>query len=29
VRSAADVELVDYAGFVELCCEYDKIVSWF
>jgi tRNA 2-thiouridine synthesizing protein B len=29
VRSAADVELVDYAGFVELCCKYDKIVSWF
>lgn len=28
-RNAADVELVDYAGFVELCCEYDKIVSWF
>ena len=27
--SATDVKLVDYAGFVELCCEYDKIVSWF
>ena len=29
VHSAADVELVDYAGVVELCCEYEKIVSWF
>lgn len=23
------VELIDMARFVELCCEYDKIVSWF
>lgn len=23
------VELVDYEGFVDLCCDYDKIVSWF
>lgn len=23
------VELVDTARFVELCCEHDKVVSWF
>lgn len=23
------VELVDYDRFVELCCDFDKIVSWF
>jgi len=23
------VKLVDYDGFVELCCKYDKVVSWF
>lgn len=23
------VQLVDYEGFVDLCCDYDKVVSWF
>ena len=23
------IETVDYAGFVELCTEFDKIVSWY
>lgn len=23
------VEVIDTAGFVELCCEHDKVVSWF
>jgi tRNA 2-thiouridine synthesizing protein B len=22
------VEIVDYAGFVDLSAEYDKVVSW-
>lgn len=28
-RSLAIVELVNYDRFVDLCCRYDKIVSWF
>jgi sulfur relay protein TusB/DsrH len=28
-RAADTVELIDTARFVKLCCEYDKIVSWF
>ena len=23
------VEIIDTARFVELCCEHDKVVSWF
>ena len=23
-----DVQVVDYAGFVDLACEYDKVQSW-
>ena len=23
------VEAIDTARFVELCCEHDKVVSWF
>jgi len=23
------VEAIDTTRFVELCCEYDKVVSWF
>ena len=23
------VEAIDTAGFVSLCCEHDKVVSWF
>ncbi|MEX0963038.1 MAG: sulfurtransferase complex subunit TusB [Pseudohongiellaceae bacterium] len=23
------VEAIDNAGFVQLCCSYDKVVSWF
>jgi tRNA 2-thiouridine synthesizing protein B len=23
------IEAVDTVGFVELCCQHDKIVSWF
>lgn len=28
-RLGADVEVVDDAGFVRLCCEHDKVLSWF
>ena len=28
-RNLIDAELVNYQQFVELCCEYDKVVSWF
>ncbi|PCJ26071.1 MAG: sulfurtransferase complex subunit TusB [SAR86 cluster bacterium] len=28
-RSSADIDLIDYARFVEICCDYDKVVSWF
>lgn len=23
------IEVIDYDKFVELCCEFDKVVSWF
>ena len=23
------VELASYSKFVELCCEFDKVISWF
>ncbi len=23
------IEIIDDAGFVEVCTEYDKVVSWF
>lgn len=28
-RNAAKAEAINYDGFVQLCCEYDKVVSWF
>jgi tRNA 2-thiouridine synthesizing protein B len=28
-RSTERVELIDTAEFVALCCEHDKVVSWF
>ncbi|NQV70223.1 MAG: sulfurtransferase complex subunit TusB [Pseudohongiella sp.] len=28
-KNLADAEIVGYDAFVELCCEYDKVVSWF
>ena len=28
-KAADSVELIDTARFVKLCCEHDKIVSWF
>jgi tRNA 2-thiouridine synthesizing protein B len=28
-RNLANIEFLNYRGFVELCCKYDKIVSWF
>lgn len=28
-KSAEQVEAIDTGKFVELCCEYDKVVSWF
>jgi tRNA 2-thiouridine synthesizing protein B len=28
-RSPKTIEVVDYNGFVALCAEYDKVVSWF
>ena len=27
-RIAADVQRVDYAGFVDLCVHYEKVHSW-
>ncbi len=29
VRTMDSVEIVDTARFIELCCEHDKVVSWF
>ncbi|MBV1914710.1 MAG: sulfurtransferase complex subunit TusB [Pseudomonadales bacterium] len=26
---AEGIEAVDYAGFVELCTQFDKVVSWY
>jgi len=23
------VELASYSKFVDLCCEFDKVISWF
>jgi tRNA 2-thiouridine synthesizing protein B len=28
-RIDADIQLVDYAGFVQLCCEHTTIHSWY
>jgi len=28
-KSPARVELVSTRTFVELCCQYDKVVNWF
>lgn len=28
-RLAPDVEVIDDAGFVELCCQHDRVLSWF
>lgn len=28
-RNEDKTETVNYDGFVRLCCEYDKVVSWF
>ena len=28
-RNSQALEVVDYNGFVALCAEYDKVVSWF
>jgi len=28
-RIAANVALVDYAGFVQLCCEHGTTQSWY
>lgn len=28
-RSHQDAEIISYHRFVELCCHYSKIVSWF
>lgn len=28
-KQAATVELIDYQTFVELCCQCDKVQSWF
>lgn len=28
-RTAPGIELVDYAGFVQLCCEHAAVQSWY
>ncbi len=28
-KQTATVELIDYQAFVELCCQCDKVQSWF
>lgn len=28
-NTSENAEIVDYDKFVELCCEFDKVVSWF
>lgn len=28
-KQAATVELINYQAFVELCCQCDKVQSWF
>lgn len=28
-KAAANTESVNYTGFVQLCCDYDKVISWF
>lgn len=28
-KIAADATSIDYAGFVELCCEYSSTHSWY
>ena len=28
-RNTAIPETVNVEGFVQLCCDYDKVVSWF
>jgi tRNA 2-thiouridine synthesizing protein B len=28
VTAHSDYKVIDYAGFVSLCTEYDKVISW-
>jgi|TARA_B100000315_G_scaffold221754_1_gene225348 tRNA 2-thiouridine synthesizing protein B len=28
-RKIDQADVIDYSGFVELCCRYDKVISWF
>jgi tRNA 2-thiouridine synthesizing protein B len=28
-RLKPDITLIDDAGFVQLCCDHDKVLSWF
>ena len=28
-KNLAESKLLDYEGFVDLCCEHDKLVNWF
>lgn len=28
-RCINNIEVVSYDRFVDLCCEYDKVISWF
>jgi tRNA 2-thiouridine synthesizing protein B len=28
-RKIDQADVIDYNGFVELCCRYDKVISWF
>jgi tRNA 2-thiouridine synthesizing protein B len=28
-RIEAGIQIIDYAGFVQLCCEYKTIQSWY
>lgn len=28
-KNTAKAETINYDDFVQLCCEYDKVVSWF
>ncbi len=28
-KNLSDCSSLDYKGFVDLCCEHDKVVNWF
>lgn len=28
-QCAPQISMVDYTGYVELCCKFDQVINWF